>query len=278
MTANQIAYWNLSETNRHNIATEGETGRHNRQQESIDLSKLEETKRSNVANEKETNRSNLAREAETHRSNTVRESIDLGQFNENIRHNKASERTNQQNADTNVKLADETIRSNKERETETKRSNLVNEAERARSNKASEEAAMIAAQARIEQAKAAQKSAEAAAKQAETSSYLASVTAETNRVRNAIESRLADVQAGRLSLDAANSQIANEIAQNRAVWDNLLTSTKVGLTEQQKQKVAYEIDNVVADTQLKQSQKDTGYARGILMGVDSLLNLIRTFK
>lgn len=45
MTANQIAYWNLEETKRSNLAKETETNR------------------SNVAKETETNRSNLANEA-----------------------------------------------------------------------------------------------------------------------------------------------------------------------------------------------------------------------
>lgn len=55
MTANQIAYWNLKETERANRAKEFEN------------------QRSNIARETETNRSNRAQEAETHRSNTTRE-------------------------------------------------------------------------------------------------------------------------------------------------------------------------------------------------------------
>lgn len=55
MTANQIAYWNLQETERSNLARESETHR------------------SNVANETETNRSNLARETETNRANLAKE-------------------------------------------------------------------------------------------------------------------------------------------------------------------------------------------------------------
>lgn len=51
MTANQINYWNLQETKRHNVTTEGETERHNRATEGIDLGRLEETRRHNVASE-----------------------------------------------------------------------------------------------------------------------------------------------------------------------------------------------------------------------------------
>lgn len=62
MTQNQINYWNLQESKRHNVAGEQETNRHN------------------VVTENETNRHNVATEG-----------IDLGKLNETIRHNKASE-------------------------------------------------------------------------------------------------------------------------------------------------------------------------------------------
>lgn len=58
MTANQIAYWNLQESKRSNLAKELEMNR------------------SNVAKELETNRSNVAKEKETHRSNRQKEKID----------------------------------------------------------------------------------------------------------------------------------------------------------------------------------------------------------
>lgn len=57
MTTNQIAYWNLQETNRANLAKEFENNR------------------SNVARETETNRSNLVNEAETRRHNTEGEKL-----------------------------------------------------------------------------------------------------------------------------------------------------------------------------------------------------------
>lgn len=68
MTANQIAYWNLKETERSNRVREGETERSNKARES-------ETFRSNLAKETETNRSNRARENETVRSNLEQEAL-----------------------------------------------------------------------------------------------------------------------------------------------------------------------------------------------------------
>lgn len=103
MTKNQIDYWNLQETKRHNSVTEGETGRHN-------LAAEGETSRHNVVTERETERSNRAREgidlgklnesvrhnkvteSETNRHNVATEGIDLGKLNETQRHNQASER------------------------------------------------------------------------------------------------------------------------------------------------------------------------------------------
>lgn len=110
----------LKESARHNLASEGLTGRqlseserHNRSTESQALQVLDESRRhnqafernaasvlaeqirSNMANERERNRANLAHEAEYNRSNLARE--------------------------------DETHRSNVERERETKRSNIANE-------------------------------------------------------------------------------------------------------------------------------------------------------
>lgn len=49
MTTNQIAYWNLEELKRTNLAKETETNRAN-------LAKEAETRRSNLENEKETRR------------------------------------------------------------------------------------------------------------------------------------------------------------------------------------------------------------------------------
>lgn len=73
MTANQIAYWANVERERSNRANEYLTSK-----------KLDEERRSNIANEKELNRSNVAREGETWRSNVAREG-------ETFRHNIADE-------------------------------------------------------------------------------------------------------------------------------------------------------------------------------------------
>lgn len=103
MTANQINYWNLQETGRHNRVTEAETERHNRRTEDIDLAKLSETTRHNMATEdisnrtlSETTRHNLAQEsynvnnlAETQRHNVATESI--GQYDVNIKQQQVEE-------------------------------------------------------------------------------------------------------------------------------------------------------------------------------------------
>lgn len=91
MTSNQIAYTNLveqsrhnlageQETNRHNIATEYEQNRTNTANESLRTKELKETKRSHKANERENKRANLAREglsqlelAEKQRANMANE-------------------------------------------------------------------------------------------------------------------------------------------------------------------------------------------------------------
>lgn len=71
MTANQIAYWNLQENKRSNLANE-----------QIRRDTVSETRRSNVINEGlkhfqnlEQHRSNVAREDETHRSNRANEKL-----------------------------------------------------------------------------------------------------------------------------------------------------------------------------------------------------------
>lgn len=277
MTANQINYWNLQETKRHNLGSEAETSRANKAKEAIDLSKANETARANRANEAETNRSNLAKETETRRHNIQDEGFKMMDLRETNRHNVNTEKTNSYNAQTSRELADETRRSNLAREKETNRSNLVNEAERYRSNRANEEIGSRNADANQKQAEARQAQAEAAKSQAETARYVADLNARTNAVRNAIESRLADVQAGRLALDSANSQIQNEVLQLKSFFDNQLTNERTGLTSQQKQKIAYEIDNLIADTENKSAMKDTQYANTIFKGVGLLSDLLANF-
>lgn len=98
MTQNQINYWALQETGRHNQATENETRRHNTVSEQVDLGTLAEAGRHNRATEGEQNRHNVAQERETNRSNLANESIrsmgntiDLGRLTETQRHNVAQE-------------------------------------------------------------------------------------------------------------------------------------------------------------------------------------------
>lgn len=120
MTGNQIAYWkyaedvrhnaetesqgrlNLSETARHNLASEGlqsrqiglgyaqlaETRRANQARELIQSEQLKETRRTNIQKEFETFRSNKAREEEISRSNKVAEE-------ETERHNRRQEQLKQ---------------------------------------------------------------------------------------------------------------------------------------------------------------------------------------
>lgn len=87
MTRNQIEYWNMKETGRHNLATETETNRSNLAREGIDISNLQETQRHNKAVEGETQRSNVSNE------NIKRQNLDLGyyQAGEVSRHNMATE-------------------------------------------------------------------------------------------------------------------------------------------------------------------------------------------
>lgn len=127
MTHNQINYWNMKETGRHNVATEVETNRHNVATEQIDLGKLQETSRHNLATEGETNRHNLVTEGQTNvnlgytgatldemkRHNQALESlqnVDLnikqGQLDENVRHNVSQEGINRYSAISQAELND----------------------------------------------------------------------------------------------------------------------------------------------------------------------------
>lgn len=126
MTHNQIDYWNLKETerhnvvseketNRHNVVTEVETNRHNVATENIDLSKLGETKRHNIATEgiaqgnlnlgyhqlAETTRHNQASEALSNRDLSIKADTLM----ETGRHNLISESISQQHEDAYVQQA-----------------------------------------------------------------------------------------------------------------------------------------------------------------------------
>ena len=102
MTHNQIEYWKLQEEKRSNIANETENARHNKAYES-------EVSRHNVATEtlqlgslNETIRSNKAREgltaaanAEIARHNVASENLQAGTLGESIRHNQQMEAMSQ---------------------------------------------------------------------------------------------------------------------------------------------------------------------------------------
>lgn len=116
MTHNQIEYWKLEESKRSNRANETENKRHN------------------VASEGETYRHNYATEGETNRHNTTTELIDMSKYYESVRSNRANEAlTSERNSIERGKLA-ETIRSNQA--SEAVRQGTLNET--VRHNKASE--------------------------------------------------------------------------------------------------------------------------------------------
>ena len=123
MSQTQINYWNLNETKRSNRANEKETARHNKAQEGIawysaqtGRLQLAELKRSNRAQEKIKNIQ-----------------VDQGQqtINENIRHNQALELVQQQGLE-------ETHRHNIASEFENSRHNMATEAEDKRHNQKQE--------------------------------------------------------------------------------------------------------------------------------------------
>lgn len=101
MTTNQIAYFSAKEQQRHNLATERETGRRNTIDESHFVRMDAETLRHNLATEQQArDQLNLGyaqldlgnrQLEETQRHNYASESLSLGTLNESIRHNKASE-------------------------------------------------------------------------------------------------------------------------------------------------------------------------------------------
>lgn len=117
MTGNQIAYWKYAEDVRHNKETESQ-GR----------SSLSETARHNLASEGLQSRQiglGYAQLAETRRANQARELIQSNQLKETIRSNMAKEF--------------ETFRSNNAREEENTRSNKVMEEEAERHNRRQEQ-------------------------------------------------------------------------------------------------------------------------------------------
>lgn len=155
MTHNQISYWTLqeqrrnnmqvnAETNRHNLATEAESGRHNQATELIDLSKLEETRRSNRANESIAQERNLiawdsnaiarANLSETVRHNRASEAYSFASLAESVRHNKEQESIGNSNITLGYTQTHESTRHNKAQEDESQRHNEAQETETNRHN------------------------------------------------------------------------------------------------------------------------------------------------
>ena len=90
MTNNQIAFLNVMELRRANLAREGETNRHNVESESIDWFTAHEGKRHNLMSE----RSVFQEIAERSRHNREMEGISKRELAETHRHNSVSEGLN----------------------------------------------------------------------------------------------------------------------------------------------------------------------------------------
>lgn len=144
MTANQIAYWNLLETQRTNRAKEQEQRRTNLANEEIKRQTNANTLELGQSNVSETHRYNVANineQERTHRRNediaaynaaTQREKLNIDQYNADIAAKNAA--TNAMNAITNAGALIETQRANlasesirQDQNTETNRSNIANE-------------------------------------------------------------------------------------------------------------------------------------------------------
>lgn len=113
MTANQIAYWNMmeskrsnlareretyrsnvareTETHRNNTATEALTGLRDAETKRNNLARLAEEKRNNIARLAEDERTHRVKEAEDHRTNVFNEQIKLLDVQEKGRANQAGE-------------------------------------------------------------------------------------------------------------------------------------------------------------------------------------------
>lgn len=120
MTRNQIDFWKLQESKRSNLANESEARRHNVETEQHNVRVLGETQRHNVAGESETSRHNLQTEA-----------YQANDLLERSRSNRAQEEiARERNTISNMQLL-ETARSNRANETigrSNASSNLINAA------------------------------------------------------------------------------------------------------------------------------------------------------
>lgn len=97
MTANQINYWRQREEMRHNVASEGETSRHNKETEkaaksqiNLGYAQLNETSRHNVASEQ----LSWANLNESKRHNVATETLTANNLQEAKRHNLVAEQQN----------------------------------------------------------------------------------------------------------------------------------------------------------------------------------------
>lgn len=166
MTQNQIAYWNLRETERADRAKEQENTRTNKANEkiksdanainlSIGSTANAETMRANLARELENNRSNLANEEIKRIQNAIKlidtalksREIDIKQGELGLGYANLSELTRSHLANEGLtqQQITETNRSNLAKEYETHRTNLAKEKEQNRSNVSNENIARFGA-------------------------------------------------------------------------------------------------------------------------------------
>lgn len=186
----------------------------------IDYWELQESKRSNRANEKETNRHNTTTEKETNRHNVATESIDLSKLAETTRHNKATEGIQSRQNDISLLQLSETSRHNLATEGLTGRDLNIQAgalAESIRHNKASEEASMLSAQGTYLRGSAADKTAQADVRLKELQSQWVDVL---NANRDAIdEYTMNKIEA---EIDKINSDIErNRITNSTAIWNSI---------------------------------------------------------
>lgn len=127
MLQTQVNYWNLVETQRHNLASEdyynrslSETNRHNLMTEAQNQSSLNEQARHNTTTEYLTYQA----QNENVRHNQIMEAQGWSVISETNRHNVATENENNRH---NVRMENETVRHNTTTENETTRHNLASE-------------------------------------------------------------------------------------------------------------------------------------------------------
>lgn len=154
MTKNQIEYWKLRETAKHNELSRKESERSNREKEriqeqgnrysfTIGQGNLAETQRANREKELETNRSNVENEAIKRFANEVSSrNVDVNRMNaltnaRNADSNAYNATTNAMNAQTNLRALQEDERANRRREyqqfaelEETKKSHRASETQK----------------------------------------------------------------------------------------------------------------------------------------------------